>query len=185
MSVHRFERVQVLPLTREAAWAFFSDPGNLSRITPPDMAFQVTSPLPPAAYAGLMIRYRVRPLLGIPVTWVTEITHVQPRDYFVDEQRIGPYRLWHHEHHFREVPGGVEMRDIVHYALPLGALGAWIDRLIVGPRVARIFAYRRQVLARMFGEAASPPDAAQPRPDPPPPDAAPPRLDPPPIAAMR
>lgn len=168
MSVHRLERVQLLPMTLEDAWAFFSDPANLSQITPPDMAFQVTSPLPAVAYAGLMIRYRVRPLLGVPVIWVTEITQVRPGEYFVDEQRVGPYRLWHHEHHFREVPGGIEMRDIVHYALPFGALGDWVNRLVVARRVARIFAYRREVLARMFGGAAAAPGGTPPADYPPP-----------------
>ncbi len=150
MSVHRLECVQVLPLSRDEAWAFFSDPANLQRITPPDMGFEVRSPLPREAYPGLMIRYRVRPLFGVPVTWLTEITQVRAGEYFVDEQRAGPYRLWHHEHHFREVPGGVEMRDIVHYALPFGVVGDWVNRWVVARRVAGIFAHRRRVLEGMF-----------------------------------
>jgi ligand-binding SRPBCC domain-containing protein len=128
------------------------------------MGFRVISPLPDAAYPGLMIRYRVRPLLGIPVTWVTEITQVRSGEYFVDEQRAGPYRLWHHEHHFRAVPGGVEMRDVVHYALPFGPLGDWLNALLVRRRVAGIFDYRSAVLARMFGTAPAPAPAAAPPP---------------------
>jgi ligand-binding SRPBCC domain-containing protein len=152
MSLHRFETTQALPITREVAWDFFSDPANLALITPPDMGFEVTSPLPDRAYAGLIITYRVRPLLGIPVQWVTEITHVDEGNYFVDEQRLGPYRVWHHEHHFTAVPGGIHMRDLVHYAVPFGPIGRLIERLIVGRRVEAIFAFRRRVLEQRFGQ---------------------------------
>ncbi|MDA0350983.1 MAG: SRPBCC family protein [Chloroflexi bacterium] len=152
MGLHRFETVQTLPVGLAAAWDFFSDPKNLAVITPPEMSFEVTSPLPERVYAGLMVTYRVRPLLRIPVQWVTEITHVDEGRYFVDEQRLGPYRVWHHEHHFSEVAGGIEMRDIVHYAVPLGPLGDVLDRLVIGKRVEEIFAFRRRVLERRFGQ---------------------------------
>jgi len=153
VGLHRFETVQTLPVGRAAAWDFFSDPKNLAVITPPEMSFEVTSPLPERVYAGLMVTYRVRPLLRIPVQWVTEITHVDEGRYFVDEQRLGPYRVWHHEHHFSEVAGGIEMRDIVHYAVPLGPLGDVLDRLVIGKRVEEIFAFRRRVLEQRFGQA--------------------------------
>jgi ligand-binding SRPBCC domain-containing protein len=152
MSLHRFETEQTLPITREVAWDFFSDPANLAVITPPDMGFEVTSPLPDRAYAGLIITYRVRPLFGIPVQWVTEITHVDDGNYFVDEQRLGPYRVWHHEHHFTKVPGGIHMRDIVHYSVPFGPIGDLVERLVVGRRVEAIFAFRRRVLEQRFGQ---------------------------------
>jgi len=152
VGLHRFETVQTLPVGLAAAWDFFSDPKNLAVITPPEMSFEVTSPLPERVYAGLMVTYRVRPLLRIPVQWVTEITHVDEGRYFVDEQRLGPYRVWHHEHHFSEVAGGIEMRDIVHYAVPLGPLGDVLDRLVIGKRVEEIFAFRRRVLERRFGQ---------------------------------
>lgn len=155
MALHRFETEQTLPIGRAEAWDFFSDPRNLSVITPPDMGFEVTSPMPDRAYAGLIITYRVRPLFRIPVQWVTEITHVDEGNYFVDEQRLGPYRVWHHEHRFTEVPGGIHMRDIVHYSVPCGPIGDIVERLVVGKRVEAIFAFRRGVLAQRFGELVS------------------------------
>jgi len=149
MKLHVLEREIRLPVTIGRAWAFFSDARNLARITPPEMGFEVTSPLPERMYAGMIITYRVRPLLGVPVTWVTEITHVDEPRLFVDEQRFGPYRFWHHQHLFREIPGGVEVRDIVHYALPPGAGPA--RALLVAPRLDAIFEYRRRVLEEAFG----------------------------------
>ena len=151
MALHRFETEQLLAIDRDEAWGFFSDPRNLAVITPPDMKFEVTSPMPPAVYAGLIVTYRVRPLLGIPVQWVTEITHVDEGCYFVDEQRLGPYRVWHHEHHFAEVPDGILMRDIVHYSVPLGPLGDLVNQVVVRRRVEEIFAFRRGVLDQRFG----------------------------------
>lgn len=149
MKLHVLEAEQTIPATLAEAWDFFSDAGNLAKITPPSLGFEVTSKLPERVYAGLIITYRVRPLLGVPVTWVTEITHVEEPYRFVDEQRFGPYRFWHHQHLFREVPGGVEARDIVHYALPVGAGAA--AGLLVKPRLDEIFRYRRQVLEKTFG----------------------------------
>ena len=149
MKLHVLEREQRLPIPLERAWAFFSDARNLARITPPEMGFEVTSKLPERMYAGMIITYRVRPLLGVPVTWVTEITHVEEGRLFVDEQRFGPYRFWHHQHLFREVPGGVEIADIIHYALPPGA--GPVRPLLVTPRLEAIFDHRRRVLAEMFG----------------------------------
>jgi len=143
VSLHRLEVSQFLPIHLVSAWEFFSDPRNLAALTPPDMRFEITSPLPANAYAGLVISYRVRPFASIPLTWVTEITHLRERSLFVDEQRLGPYRFWHHQHHFSEVPGGVEMRDIVHYALPLGPLGGLVNALLVRRRLQAIFGFRR------------------------------------------
>jgi ligand-binding SRPBCC domain-containing protein len=154
MAVHRFETEQTLPIERSEAWDFFSDPRNLAVITPPDMGFEITSAVPDRAHAGLIIAYRVRPMLRIPVQWVTEITHLDEGKYFVDEQRLGPYQLWHHEHLFTEVPGGTYMRDIVHYALPFGPLGDVLDHLVVRRRVESIFAFRRRVLDQRFGALA-------------------------------
>ena len=124
MSLHRFEVVQRVPIPRSDASAFFSDPRNLAVITPPDMGFEISSDLPERIHPGLIVTYRVRPLARVPVTWVTEISHVVGGELFVDDQRLGPYRFWHHQHHFADVPGGAggtEMRDIVHYALPFRA----------------------------------------------------------------
>ncbi|HEX8431544.1 MAG TPA: SRPBCC family protein [Longimicrobium sp.] len=149
MKLHRLEQKQTLPISIEEAWNFFSDAGNLARITPPDLGFEVTSPLPERVYAGLIITYRVRPLLGVPVRWVTEITHVDAPNLFVDEQRFGPYRFWHHQHLFRTVESGVEMTDIVHYALPRGT--GLTAPFLVAPRLRQIFDYRTAVLERSYG----------------------------------
>ena len=154
MSIHRFERIQIVPTSIEEAWAFFSNPANLSAITPPSLGFEIRSPLPTEMYAGLFVTYRVRPLLNVALEWVTEITHVEHQRYFVDEQRVGPYRIWHHEHHFREVPGGVEMRDLLHYSVGFGALGDRLARLVVRPRLEKIFAFRTEVLKERFGDKA-------------------------------
>ena len=146
----RLECRQTLPLSREEAWAFFSRPDNLARITPPDLDFAVTSELPARMYAGMIVSYRIAPFGGVRVPWVTEITHVREPEFFVDEQRSGPYRFWHHQHHFRELAGGVEMTDLVHYRLPCGPFGDLFAGRAVERRIAAIFAYRRQVLEELF-----------------------------------
>ena len=143
--------VQRLPISLPEAWSFFSDPRNLPRITPPSLGLEVTSDLPGVMYPGMIITYRVRLIPWVSVGWVTEITHVREPVLFVDEQRFGPYRFWHHEHHFREVEGGVEMEDIVHYALPLGTIGRVFGGPLVRRRLERIFSFRRRFLVREFG----------------------------------
>lgn len=151
MKIHRLERSQRLPIGLDEAWEFFADPANLAEITPGWLAFEVTSrDLPPRMHPGMIVTYTVRPVLGVPVAWVTEVTHVVEPVLFVDEQRFGPYRFWHHQHHFRAVDGGVEARDVVHYALPPG--GGPVARWVVAPRLERIFAHRRDVLRGRFGE---------------------------------
>lgn len=152
MKLHVLEREQRLPIGIGQAWEFFSDAANLARITPPGMGFRVTSPPRGRMHAGMIISYVVRPLAGVPVTWVTEITHVDEPRLFVDEQRFGPYRFWHHQHHFREVDGGVEVRDLVHYALPPG--GGLLRRVLVEPRLNEIFDHRRRILEERFGTLA-------------------------------
>ncbi len=152
MALHQLRATHRLPLTLDEAWGFFSDPRNLRLITPPWLGFEVKSAeLPEVMYPGLIIAYTVRPIAGIPLEWVTEITHVRDRAFFVDEQRRGPYALWHHEHHFAAVPGGVEMRDIVSYALPFGPLGDIVNALNVRGKVQSIFAHRAEVLDERFG----------------------------------
>lgn len=134
----------------EQCWAFFSDPRNLTKITPPSLGFRVHSHLPTTVHAGLMIRYKVAPLFGISITWLTEITRVDQPHYFVDEQRVGPYRLWHHEHFFTALDAQrTEVRDLVHYMPPFGPLGAILNRLLVRPQLERIFDFRRTVLEQM------------------------------------
>ncbi len=151
MAISTLHRTTVLHTTPQKAWAFFSDPRNLARITPPEVGFQVVSEVPEHIYAGLMIEYRVRPLLGIPLKWLTEITQVREGEYFVDEQRRGPYALWHHEHWFHPQPDGrVEIEDRVTYAPPLGLLGTLVHPWLVRPRLDRIFAHREKVMAELF-----------------------------------
>ncbi len=155
MSVHRLDAVQTVPASLEDAWAFFSDPRNLAVITPPSLGFKITTAgLPPRVHEGMILTYTVTPVLNIPLRWVTEITHLRDHEFFVDEQRIGPYRFWHHQHHFREVEGGVELRDIVHYAAPFGPLGDLVVRFRVKPKLAEIFRFRKRVIERRFGAMA-------------------------------
>ena len=150
--VYNLRTVQIIPCSMEKAWEFFSNPANLAEITPDNLRFKILSKGLGPMYAGQVIEYYVHPLLGIPLYWMTEITHVEEHKYFVDEQRFGPYSLWHHQHHFKEVPGGVEMTDIVHYKLPLWFLGDIANELFVKKQLKEIFDYRTEKVNAMFGE---------------------------------
>jgi ligand-binding SRPBCC domain-containing protein len=153
MSAQVIKTVQRIPAELDVLWSFFSDPANLMKITPPSMDFRVTSiHHGKSIYAGQVIEYKVTPLLGISVYWMTEITHVKPGEYFVDEQRKGPYSLWHHQHHFKKIDGGVEMTDIVHYRIPFGIFGKLAGRLFVKKKLDGIFEYRREVIEKTFGK---------------------------------
>ena len=155
MAIHVLQRTQVIRASLEECWDFFSNPHNLAAITPRTLDFVVLSELPARVHPGLMIEYRVRPLFGIPLTWLTEITHVEEPRYFVDEQRVGPYRVWHHEHFFTTVDGGrVEIRDRVHYVLPFAPLSEIAPPLIVRPQLEKIFAFREQAVKQRFGADA-------------------------------
>lgn len=152
MATYSLKTVQRIPVSLDEAWAFFSNPANLQRITPPDMGFKIiSSHHGDKMYPGQIIEYTVRPILGIPAYWMTEITHVKDRTYFIDEQRFGPYSLWHHQHHFKEIPGGVEMIDIVHYRIPLGILGQIANWLFVRGQLNKIFQYRVKAVDDLFG----------------------------------
>jgi ligand-binding SRPBCC domain-containing protein len=146
-----FKAEQKVPISIEEAWDFFSSPKNLAVITPPDMGFDITSDLPEKMYQGMFIAYKVAPMWGIKINWVTEITHIVEKKFFVDEQRQGPYRVWHHEHHFKEIPGGVLMTDILNYQLPLEPLGK-IANGFVRERIEHIFEFRRKKIEEMFGK---------------------------------
>ena len=146
----KLQRTQIIPVSLDEAWVFFSAPENLNAITPKDMVFEITSELPPVMYAGMMITYRLKPFLNIPVKWCTEITHIREKAYFIDEQRTGPYRIWHHEHHFKEVPEGVMMTDILHYDIGKSVFGRIAGLLFVHRRVRQIFDYRAEALNRLF-----------------------------------
>jgi ligand-binding SRPBCC domain-containing protein len=151
--VYSLHRKQVLPITLEAAWDFFSSPDNLQAITPENMRFVVTSTLQgKRMYPGQLIEYKVSPVLGIPLYWMTEITHVKDKEYFVDEQRFGPYSLWHHQHHFKAVEGGVEMTDIVHYKIPFWFLGDIAHAVFVKKKLEDIFTFRYNKVVELFGK---------------------------------
>ena len=145
--MRRIEFTQFVPARLDVVWDFFSSPGNLSKITPPEMGFIISSPPQPEMYSGMFIMYKVSPLLGIKLNWVTEITQVEKLKFFVDEQRLGPYSIWHHEHHFKAVEGGVEMHDILHYSVPFGFFGRIADALFVHSKVKEIFAYREKSIS--------------------------------------
>jgi ligand-binding SRPBCC domain-containing protein len=150
----RFE--QKIPTNIENVWNFISDPRNLKKITPSYMGFQITNePIAEKMYAGMIIAYKVTPLLSIPMQWVTEITHVQEMEYFVDEQRIGPYTLWHHQHRISEIEGGTLMQDIVSYKPPFGPLGILANSLIIESQLKSICDYRFQAVVREFGVFSS------------------------------
>ncbi|MGQ0794333.1 MAG: SRPBCC family protein [Deltaproteobacteria bacterium] len=151
MKIHRLERRQRLDISVKKAWDFFSDPRNLPDITPKSLGLKITSNTPVKIYPGSILTYTVSPFFSIPVSWVTEITHVVEPHLFVDEQRFGPYRFWHHAHLFHETDGGVEMDDIVHYAIGFGIAGDFINKLIVKGELNRIFDYRRAALESLFG----------------------------------
>lgn len=151
MKLFRLRASQRLPVSLDEAWAFFSNPANLARITPPSLGFEITAALPDEIYAGMLITYRVRPIMNVPLDWLTEIKNVDKPRYFSDEQRLGPYRFWHHQHFFDEVPGGVRVRDLVHYALSFGPLSGLANALVVRRQLHTIFSYRRDVLRDLFG----------------------------------
>ncbi|WP_250432436.1 SRPBCC family protein [Hanstruepera flava] len=151
MKIYTLHKKQKLPISVEQTWSFLSNPKNLKVITPDYMGFNILSGADRPMYAGQIIQYIVTPVLGIKTKWVTEITHVIDKHYFVDEQRFGPYALWHHKHFIKEIEGGVEMEDIIDYKLPLGFLGQLVQPILVKPKLEEIFEYRKNKLIELFG----------------------------------
>ena len=151
--MYRMEDSIVVPVGLEEAWNFFSNPDNLQKLTPTDIGFEPkTKSQPKAMYPGFFITYRVAPLLGIKMTWATEITQVQHQQYFVDEQRLGPYKIWHHEHHFEAIyEHSTKVTDIIHYALPLGFLGKMAHPIVIKPKLTEIFDFRKKRIEEIFG----------------------------------
>jgi ligand-binding SRPBCC domain-containing protein len=153
MATFSLQTVQKLPVDMATAWSFFSSPNNLKDITPDNLGFGIISKHHgDKMYAGQIVEYTVKPLLGIPMYWMTEITQVKDHEYFIDEQRFGPYSMWHHQHHFKSIEGGVEMTDIVHYRLPLVFLGSIANSLIVEKQLKGIFEFRFQKTEALFGK---------------------------------
>ncbi|MEO6327418.1 MAG: SRPBCC family protein [Ginsengibacter sp.] len=150
--VYSLKTVQVLPISLNEAWDFFSNPANLANITPTNIGFNIISEHHgEKMYAGQIIEYTVKPVLGVPLYWMTEITHVENHKYFIDEQRFGPYSLWHHQHHFKEVDNGIEMTDIVHYKMPFWFLGDIANILFVKDQLRKIFDFRYEKAEELFG----------------------------------
>jgi ligand-binding SRPBCC domain-containing protein len=151
--VHHLKQSQTLPIDREVLWKFISVPQNLNKITPPDMAFEIIGEPPEKTYAGLLLEYRVKvPLLGWS-TWLTEIKYVEEGVSFMDEQRVGPYKLWLHTHKLEDVDGGTRMTDDIRYLVPLGPIGLLANAVFVGRTLRRIFDYRRVKMEEIFGKA--------------------------------
>jgi ligand-binding SRPBCC domain-containing protein len=151
MSFNQLIKTQFVAASIDEVWEFISSPGNLKEITPDYMGFDITSDnLPDKMYSGMIINYKVRPVLGIPMTWITEITHVEERKYFVDEQRIGPYAMWHHQHLLESNENGVMMTDIISYKPPLGFLGSIANWLFIRGQLEGIFDYRKAALDKRF-----------------------------------
>jgi len=156
--MHSLRYQQELPTSLEQAWQFLSAPENLKVITPPYLDFQITNDVVGRKmYPGMIITYTIRPLLRLPIRWVTEITHVREPYYFVDEQRFGPYAFWHHQHHLEEVSAGVRMTDEVSYRLPFGPLGDLLHSAFVRKQLTEIFTYRRERLATLFVKESTEP----------------------------
>ncbi len=152
MKIYTLHKKQNIPISKEEAWKFLSDPKNLKKITPEYMGFDIVSGADKEMYPGQIIEYIVKPVLRIPNKWVTEITHVVENKFFVDEQRFGPYALWHHKHFLKDIPGGVEMEDLIHYKVPFGIIGQLVNPILVRPKLEEIFEFRRRKLIELFGE---------------------------------
>ncbi len=151
MKIYTLHATQSLPISMDTAWEFLSNPANLKVITPDHMGFVIHSGADRPMYAGQIIQYKVSPFPGFTTKWVTEITHVDQSSYFVDEQRFGPYSLWHHKHFIKKVDEGVEMEDIIHYKLPFGWLGRMAHPILVKKQLKQIFSYREARLSELFG----------------------------------
>ncbi|WP_222983983.1 SRPBCC family protein [Flagellimonas meishanensis] len=152
MRLYQLRATQILPISKKEAWDFLSSPKNLKTITPDHMGFDIISGSDRKMYPGQIIQYRVKPFPFYSTKWVTEITHVVEGSYFVDEQRFGPYALWHHKHFLEEVAQGVKMEDIIDYKLPLGILGQMAHPFLVKSQLRKIFEYREQKLNALFGK---------------------------------
>ena len=152
MKIYTFHRTQKLPISRKEAWEFLSNPKNLSTLTPKEMNFTIISDDQKKMYAGQIIQYSVTPLANIKTKWISEITHLEKGNYFVDLQLYGPYAFWHHKHFIHEIDGGVEMEDIIDYKVPFGIVGQIIHPLLVKPKLEKIFSYRQKKLVEIFGK---------------------------------
>lgn len=152
MSIHKLQFTQIIPQPIEKVWQFFSNPNNLETITPPEIGFEHTVYDNDKVYAGMIILHKVKPVLNIPVEWMTEITQVKEPRLFIDEQRKGIYKFWHHQHHFKPTEHGTEMTDIIHYEVPLHFLGNIVNTVYVKKKINDIFDYRYKKIEEIFGK---------------------------------
>jgi len=154
MSLHILKQFQLIPASLQETWNFFSSPLNLDIITPPNMKFDIISEFQEGdrLKEGMLIRYKVSPLFNIPLNWTTEIIKVSPLNYFIDEQRKGPFAFWHHEHFFTATDKGVEIKDVVKWSVPGRIFGDFINLLVVRKRVEDIFAFRKHKIEELFGK---------------------------------
>ncbi len=151
MAFYQLKRTQEIAATVSEVWDFISSPRNLKVITPEYMGFEIqSSDLPDKMYPGMLIRYKVNLLPWLPSSWVTEITQVKEQRYFVDEQRVGPYKIWHHQHFIEPTNNGVLMTDLVSYQPPMGLLGRLVNALWIQSELTKIFNYRTQAIDRQF-----------------------------------
>ena len=152
MKIFKLKYSQKLPISLNEAWDFLSSPNTLELITPRHMDFNITDWDEKKAYPGQIIQYTVKPLLGVKINWVTEITQVKDKEFFIDEQRFGPYSFWHHKHFLKEVENGILIEDVIHYKIPLGPIGVLINFLFINSKLNSIFKYRKQELIKIFGD---------------------------------
>jgi len=152
MKIYRLNKSISLPITIEECWEFFSNPKNLKIITPNYMGFDIIDLEDTKMYAGQIIKYNVSPILGLNMKWVTEISNVEINKFFVDEQRFGPYKFWHHKHKFEVIDGGIKVIDILDYALPLGFIGKIFEPFLIRPKIEEIFSFREKKLVEIFGK---------------------------------
>ncbi|WP_439182384.1 SRPBCC family protein [Carboxylicivirga taeanensis] len=151
MAFYQFKRQQIIPASRQDVWDFIASPVNLKKITPPSMGFDILNPdLPDKMYEGMIIHYQVKPMKFYATRWVTEITHIQPGHYFVDEQRMGPYRMWHHQHWVTEHEQGALMTDIISYQPPLGWIGQLANAVLIKGRLQDIFNFREKAIREQW-----------------------------------
>lgn len=151
MGFYQLKQEMTIKATKDEIWDFISSPENLKKITPKSMSFDITSKnLAEKIYPGMIISYTVKPLLGIKTLWVTEITQVKDKEYFIDEQRIGPYKIWHHEHFIESVDNGIKMIDIISYQPPFGFLGSIVNYFVIGKKLKAIFLYRKKSIEKIF-----------------------------------
>lgn len=151
--IHSLYCEQIIPAPLGQVWEYFCDPKNLNALTPPDMNFEILNGGDARMYEGQLIEYRVEFVRGLRSRWLTEISHVRECEYFVDEQRMGPYRFWYHEHGFKEVSSGTRMTDRVTYVIPGGPLGDILNSIWISGRLSHIFTFRRKTILELFGEA--------------------------------